>query len=134
MEENGHEEHSMPEQLGNDSTVTTKPRRNNKPMAVAAQTNGQLTEEEKEKRTREKKVGLLPTAAAEQKPVEYNGKIIQETTWSALKGRKLFSVNSDGSHPYLKLSKSSYYDLVTEEVVTSVPITSQQKVYRIKLL
>ena len=104
-------------------------------MATATQEqNGQSTAITSEKSKKERRVGLLPTAASEQKPVTFVGKIIQETTWSALKGRKLFSVNADGSHPYLKLSKSSYYDLITEEVVTSVPITTQQKVYRIKLL
>lgn len=103
-------------------------------MATAVQEQNGTTITEGGKSKRERKVGLLPTAAADQKAVSFNGKIIQETTWSALKGRKLFSVNPDGSHPYLKLSKSSYYDLVTEEVVTSVPITTQQKVYRIKLL
>ncbi len=104
-------------------------------MASAVQeTNGHTATTEGSKGKRERKVGLLPTAAGDQKEVIYNGKIIQETTWSALKGRKLFSVNPDGSHPYLKLSKSSYYDLVTEEVMTNVPMTSGQKVYRIKLL
>jgi hypothetical protein len=134
MEENGHDPQATLEQPGNDTPVTTNKKR--KPMAASAvqEQNGQATALEGGKSKRERKVGLLPTAAGDQKAVSFAGKIIQETTWSALKGRKLFSVNPDGSHPYLKLSKSSYYDLVTEEVVTSVPITTAQKVYRIKLL
>ncbi len=134
MEENGHDSQTTLEQPSNDSPVTTKKGRL-KPMATAVQEqNGQTATSEGGKGKRERKVGLLPSAAADQKEVSYTGKIIQETTWAALTGRKLFSVNPDGSHPYLKLSKSSYYDLVTEEVVTSVPITTAQKVYRIKLL
>lgn len=133
MEDNGHETQATLEQPSNEAPVTTKKGRI-KPMATATQEqNGQSTQVEgKNKRAR--KVGLLPTAAAEQKSVTFAGKIIEETTWSALKGKTLFSVSPDGSHPYLKLSKSSYYDMVTEETMTSVPITTQQKVYRIKLL
>lgn len=134
MEDTGNDLQATLEQPGNDTPVATNKRRQ-KPMAVATQEqNGSAIALEGGKSKRERKVGLLPTAAGDQKAVTFAGKIIQETTWSALKGRKLFSVNPDGSHPYLKLSKSSYYDLVTEEVVTSVPITTQQKVYRIKLL
>lgn len=121
------------EQPNNDNPVATK-KGKLKPMAVATQEqNGQAAQTEAKPR-RERKVGLLPTAAAEQKSVTFAGKIIEETTWSALKGKTLFSVSPDGSHPYLKLSKSSYYDMVTEETMTSVPITTAQKVYRIKLL
>jgi hypothetical protein len=131
MEETGHEAFQASEQPNNEATVTTNKRK--KPMAANTiqEQNGQATESKPKK---QRKVGLLPSAASDQKAVVLNGKIIEETTWSALKGRKLFSVNPDGSHPYLKLSKSSYLDLVTEEPVTSVPVTSAQKVYRIKLL
>lgn len=104
-------------------------------MPVATQEqNGSAIAQEGAKPKKERKVGLLPSAANEQKTVTYSGKIIEETSWSALKGRHLFSVNADGSHPYLKLSKSSYLDLVTEEPTTGVPLNSNHKVYRIKLL
>jgi hypothetical protein len=131
MEEPGNETQATIEQPSNDNPVVTK-KGKVKPMAVATQEQNGAQAEGKMKRPR--KVGLLPTAAAEQKPVNFAGKIIEETTWSALKGKALFSVSPDGSHPYIKLSKSSYYDMVTEETMTSVPITTQQKVYRIKLL
>jgi hypothetical protein len=101
-------------------------------MPTATQeTNGQATQE---KPKRERKMGLLPEAPKEQTEVTLKGKIIQETTWNVLQPRKLFSMSADGSHPYLKLSKSSYCDLVTEEVTTNIPLGTAQKVYRIKLL
>lgn len=78
------------------------------------------------------KMGLLPTASTSTE-VTYTGKVVLETTWSSLPARKLFSVNADGSHPYFKVSKSSYVDLVTGEVTTAVPPTAQQKVYRVAL-
>ena len=134
MEEVANESQLSPEQPITETPVTPNKRRQ-KPMAVATQEqNGQAIAQEGGKPKKERSVGLLPSAAGEQKPVTFNGKIIEETTWAALKARRLFSVNSDGSHPYLKISKSSYLDLVTEEPVTGVPLNTNQKVYRIKLL
>lgn len=79
-----------------------------------------------------RKIGLLPTASGGGEVV-YKGKVVQETTWERLPARKLFSVSADGSHPYYKISKSSYADLITDEVTTAVPANAQTKVYRIAL-
>ncbi len=83
-----------------------------------------------------RKIGLLPSSsAASETPISYQGKIVAETTWNQLLPRKgLFSVNPNGSRPCYKISKSSYADLTTNEVITNVPVGSQQKVYRISLV
>lgn len=93
--------------------------------------NGQATNQG-EKATKEKRFGMLPTASGGSEVI-YKGRVIQETTWAQLPPRRMFSVSPDGSHPYYKISKSSYVDLVTEEVTTSVPSGTHQKVYRISL-
>ncbi len=89
--------------------------------------------EEVGKKNRSNKLGLLPTTSDE-KEVIYKGKVIKETTWQGLKARTIFSMSSDGSHPYFKNSKSSFTDLVTGDVTTNVPPSTQQKVYQVKLL
>lgn len=101
-------------------------------MAQAtAEQNGQATNQGGQ-HPKNRKIGLLPTASGGGEVV-YKGKVVQETTWAQLPPRRMFSVSSDGSHPYYKISKSSYADLVTDEVTTAVPSESQQKVYRISL-
>lgn len=116
-----------------ETPVTTKKRKAMAQTNTLQETNGQAIALES-KPKRERKVGLLPSSANEQTEVQYTGKIIEETNWAQLKSRQLFSVNPNGSHPYLKVSKSSFVDLITEETTTGVPLNSNQKVYRVKLL
>lgn len=105
-------------------------------MAQATAENGQVTATNNAgnggKPPKERKIGLLPTPS-EGKEVVYKGKVIAETTWHQLGARKVFSVNPGGEHPYFKISKSSYCDLVTGEIATGVPVTDQRKVYRVSL-
>ncbi len=85
-------------------------------------------------RPKDRKIGLLPTAASNSVEVTYRGRVAGETTWAQLKPRKgLFSANSDGSHPCFKISKSSYADLTLGEVVTNVPVNANNKVYQVTL-
>lgn len=94
--------------------------------------NGSMAPSQGGQGSRKAKLGLLPTASTAVE-VNYRGKVIEETTWAQLPHNTVFSVNSDGSHPYLKLAKSRYLNLVTSDVVTSVPANAQQKVYRVSL-
>jgi hypothetical protein len=133
MEEPTNETQATLEQPSNDSPVVTKKGRITKPMAQTNQPNDSAANNDGGKpANKDKKMGLLPTASNSTE-VTYSGKVVTETTWSRLPARKLFSVNSDGSHPYFKVSKSSYVDLITGEVTTSVPPSAQQKVYRVAL-
>lgn len=133
MEDTANEVQTTLEQPDNDSPVTTN-RRKTRPMPVATQEQNGSAIAQEAKVKKERKTGLLPSATTDQKTVTYSGKVIEETSWSLLKGKCIFSVSPDGSHPYLKLSKSSYLDLVTEEPVTGVPLNTNHKVYRIKLI
>ncbi len=116
------------------SNVPSNPpqKKSNKPMAQATVTNEQPTID-KESKKRDRKIGLLPTPTSELAEVEYKGKVVAEMTWATLPARKMFSVNSNGASPCFKISKSSYFDIMTEEVCTNVPPQSQLKVYRIRI-
>lgn len=107
-------------------------KKSNKPMAQATVQNEQPTTD-KESKKRDRKIGLLPTPTSELAEVEYKGKVVAEMTWATLPPRRLFSVNSNGSNPCFKISKSSYCNIMTEEVSTNVPPQSQLKVYRIRI-
>lgn len=132
MEEPGNEVQTAVEQTITEPLVTTK-RGKPKPMAQPNQPNDSAANNDGGKAiNKEQRMGLLPTASNSVE-VTYSGKVVAELTWSRLPARKLFSVNADGSHPYFKVSKSSYVDLITNEVTTAVPPSAQTKVYRVAL-